>query len=108
MLKNHMVPKRKNHNLCNTVWRVLFSTRDVLDDAQRTFIKENEDEENERETQLDELMRVKQSAFNWSDEELLGEMGPNDQKSITVKNKYDKKNKSTLQVIKSKMPKFNS
>ena len=93
MLKNHMVPKRKNHNLCNTVWRVLFSTRDVLDDAQRTFIKENEDEENERETQLDELMRVKQSAFNWSDEELLGEMGPNDQKAITVKNKYDKKTK---------------
>ena len=40
-----------------------------MDDAHNTFIKDNE-EERERETQLDELMRGGR-AFNWSDEELL-------------------------------------
>lgn len=50
-LKTHMVmPKGKNHNLCDTISRVLFSTRDVLDDAQRTFINEDDDEVGERET----------------------------------------------------------
>ena len=52
-----------------TAFTVLFSARDVFDDAHNTFIKDNE-EERERETQLDELMRGGK-AFNWSDEELL-------------------------------------
>ena len=51
-------------------------------------------------------MRVKSAAFNWSDEELLNELDVN-RKNITVKSKYDKKNKSALNSIKSKI-KFGS
>ena len=41
--------------------------------------------------QLDELKRAKNSAFNWSDEELLGDM--DDLDDITYKDKYNKKSK---------------
>lgn len=39
--------------------------------------------------QLDELKRAKNSAFNWSDEELLGEM--DDKSDIIYKDKYQKR-----------------
>ena len=52
---------------------MFFSTKDVIEDAHSTFIKEI-DEDSERQLQLDELKRAKNSAFNWSDEELLGDM----------------------------------
>ena len=46
--------------------------------------------------QLDELKRAKNSAFNWSDEELLGDM--DDLTDVVYKDKYTKrktKNKSS-------------
>ena len=107
LVKNHMIPKRKNHNLCNTVWKILFSTREVLDDAQRTFIKENDAEDSLRETQLDELMKAKSAAFNWSDEELLGEMDEHIRQEIIIKEKYAKKSKqSAYSSIISRVPRF--
>lgn len=42
--------------------------------------------------QLDELKRAKNSAFNWSDEELLGDM--EDVSDIVYKDKYGKQKKS--------------
>ena len=39
--------------------------------------------------QLDELKRAKNSAFNWSDEELLGDM--DDVSDIVYKDKYTKR-----------------
>jgi len=39
--------------------------------------------------QLDELKRAKNSAFNWSDEELLGDM--EDVSDIVYKDKYGKR-----------------
>lgn len=39
--------------------------------------------------QLDELKRAKNSAFNWSDEELLGEM--DDISDVVYKDKYQKR-----------------
>ena len=42
--------------------------------------------------QLDELKRAKNSAFNWSDEELLGDM--EDVSDIVYKDKYGKHSKS--------------
>ena len=50
--------------------------------------------------QLDELKRAKNSAFNWSDEELLGDM--DDVSDIIYKDKYVKKaKKGTYNQIKS-------
>lgn len=40
--------------------------------------------------QLDELKRAKNSAFNWSDEELLGDM--DDLTDVVYKDKYTKRN----------------
>jgi hypothetical protein len=51
-----------------TFFKILFATADVLDDAHSTFLKEEIDDNKEKETQLDELSRGK-SAFTWSDEE---------------------------------------
>ena len=49
--------------------------------------------------QLDELKRAKNSAFNWSDEELLGDM--DDVSDIIYKDKYVKKaKKGTYNQIK--------
>ena len=39
--------------------------------------------------QLDELKRVKNSAFNWSDEELLGDI--EDMRDVVYKDKYRKR-----------------
>ena len=39
--------------------------------------------------QLDELKRAKNSAFNWSDEELLGDM--DDLTDVVYKDKYTKR-----------------
>ena len=72
---------------------MFFSTKDVIEDAHSTFIKEI-DEDSERQLQLDELKRAKNSAFNWSDEELLGDM--EDVSDISYKQKYKKKNKKKL------------
>ena len=72
---------------------MFFSTKDVIEDAHSTFIKEI-DEDSERQLQLDELKRAKNSAFNWSDEELLGDM--EDVSDINYKQKYKKKNKKKL------------
>ena len=66
---------------------MLFSTRDVIEDAHSAFIKEI-DEDNDRQLQLDELKKAKSSAFNWSDEELLGDMEDSD--DIVFKEKYKK------------------
>jgi len=43
--------------------------------------------------QLDELKRVKNSAFNWSDEELLGEI--EDMRDVVYKDKYRKRKHRT-------------
>ena len=83
---------------------MLFSTRDVIEDAHSTFIKDL-DEEQDRQLQLDELKRAKNSAFNWSDEELLGDM--DDMSDIIYKDKYSKKTKrsggTTYSQIKQKV-----
>jgi len=50
------------------MFKILFATADVIDDAHNTFLKE-EDEERDKETELDELKRGKQ-AFTYSDEEV--------------------------------------
>lgn len=59
--------KRNGPNFCQKFFQIVFASRDVIDDARNTFIKDIEDER-ERATQLD-VMRTK--AFNWSDEELI-------------------------------------
>ena len=41
--------------------------------------------------QLDELKRAKDSAFNWSDEELLGDL--DDLTNVVYKDKYQKSKK---------------
>jgi len=51
------------------VFKVLFATSDVIDDAKNTFIKDIE-EQREHQLQMDEL-RQGESAFTWSDDELL-------------------------------------
>ena len=60
----------------------------MIDDAHDTFIKEM-DEERDKQLQLDELKKAKNAAFNWSDEELLGDM--EDISNIVYKDKYQKK-----------------
>jgi hypothetical protein len=49
----------------------------VLDDAHSTFLKEEIDDNKEKETQMDELSRGK-SAFTWSDDEEYESGGIND------------------------------
>lgn len=79
--------KRGQQGVCEALGQVLFSTRDVIDDAHSTFIKDV-DEEKDKQLQLDELKRAKNSAFNWSDEELLGDM--DDISNVVYKDKYQK------------------
>ncbi len=55
----------------------MFATADVLDDAHSTFLKEEIDDNKEKETQMDELSRGK-SAFTWSDDEEYESGGIND------------------------------
>ena len=47
--------------------------------------------------QLDELKRVKNSAFNWSDEELLGDI--EDMTDVVYKDKYKKKKTNSQNAI---------
>ena len=79
---------RRKQGFCEAIGAVLFSARDVLEDANTTFIV-RDDEEQEHQMQLDELKRAKNSAFNWSDEELLGDM--DDLGDIVYKDKYAKR-----------------
>lgn len=73
--------------MCEALGQVLFSTRDVIEDAHSTFIKDV-NEEKDKQLQLDELKKAKNSAFNWSDEELLGDV--DDLSNIVYKDKYQK------------------
>ena len=79
---------RREQGICEAIGQVLFSTREVIEDAHSTFIKDME-EEQDKQLQLDELKRAKNSAFNWSDEELLGDM--DDMSDVVYKDKYTKK-----------------
>ena len=62
-----------------TLLKILFATADVIDDAHSTFLKEDIDDNKEKETQMDELSRGK-SAFTWSDDEDCESGGINDSK----------------------------
>ncbi len=62
-----------------TFFKILFATADVIDDAHSTFLKEDIDDNKEKETQMDELSRGK-SAFTWSDEEDRESGGSNNSK----------------------------
>jgi len=55
-------------NCCVTLFKILFATTDVLDDAHNTFLRDEDDDPKEKETQFEGLNRGKAS-FNWSDEE---------------------------------------
>ena len=79
---------RHGQGVCEAIGQVLFSTREVIEDAHTTFIKDIE-ENPDKQLQMDELKRAKNSAFNWSDEELLGDM--DDLKDVVFKDKYQKK-----------------
>jgi hypothetical protein len=71
------------------MFKILFATADVLDDAHNTFLKE-EDEIRDKETELDELKRGKQ-AFTYSDEEVA--IAGNFVDENVMKAKYNKKKK---------------
>ena len=77
--------KRNEPNFCQKFFQIVFASRDVIDDARNTFIKDMEDER-ERATQLDVMQKTE---FNWSDEELLGDM--EDVSDIVYKDKYVKR-----------------
>ena len=99
---------RKKPGVCEALGQVLFSTRDVIEDAHSTFIKDV-NEEKDKQLQLDELKKAKNSAFNWSDEELLGDV--DDLSNIVYKDKYQKPKRkitnssytSTAQQLKQKV-----
>ena len=57
----------------------MFATADVIDDAHTTFLKEDIDDNQEKETQMDELSRGK-AAFTWSDDEDSESGSANDKK----------------------------
>ena len=71
------------------MFKILFATADVIDDAHNTFLKE-QDEEKDKETELDELKRGKQ-AFTYSDEEVA--FASNFVNDNVMKAKYNKKKK---------------
>lgn len=77
--------KPKQPGFCDGLYGLLTSTTDVIDDTRNTFIKSYDDEVGDKETQLDELMRLRDS-FNWSDEELL------DVRDMPKKGKHNKEN----------------
>ena len=80
------------------MFKILFATADVIDDAHNTFLKE-EDEERDKETELDELKRGKQ-AFTYSDEEVA--FASNITNENLMKAKYNKKKK--VRVVGEKAP----
>jgi hypothetical protein len=73
-----------------TLFKILFATGDVNDEAYSTFLKEEFDKNKEKETQMDELSRGSQ-AFTWSDDE-SGSSSCND----AMKYNKNKKIKKTL------------
>lgn len=79
------VKHRRSQGVCEAIGQILFSTRDVIEDAHSTFIKDIE-EDQDKQLQMDELKKAKNSAFNWSDEELLGDM--DDLTDVIYKDKY--------------------
>ena len=85
--------KRNEPNFCQKFFQIVFASRDVIDDARNTFIKDMEDER-ERATQLD-VMRKKE--FNWSDEELLVDAESEEAEKKMQKEKYGKKKQSNYQ-----------
>ena len=72
-----------------TFFKILFATADVIDDAHTTFLKEELDDDKEKETLIEELSRGKQ-AFSWSDEEDC-EFGSDKKSSKYNKNKKQRK-----------------
>ena len=85
--------KRNEPNFCEKFFQIVFASRDVIDDARNTFIKDIEDER-ERATQLD-VMRTK--AFNWSDEELITDKDTEESETKLLKEKYGKKKQTNYQ-----------
>lgn len=59
-------------NCCVTFFKILFATTDVFDDAHNTFLRDEQDDPRDKETQMDELNRGCTS-FNWSDDEINSE-----------------------------------
>lgn len=91
---SHRNTKRQNQNFFANLFRIVFASRDVIDDARNTFIKDMEDER-ECETALDTMTR---KAFNWSDEELLTpEMEKLEKEKRMYKDKYGKKKQTKIQ-----------
>lgn len=91
-----------------TLFKILFATGDVIDDAHSTFLKEEVDEKMEKETQMDELSRGSQ-AFTWSDDE-SGSISSNDKMKYN-KNKKTKKplvspRKDAEKVVKQPLQQF--
>ena len=86
--------KQQQPGFCLKLLSLLTSTTDVIDDTRNTFIKSYDDDQSDRETQLDELMRCN-DAFNWSDEELLDELDRDDRRQTNGKH-----NKSSLPRVK--------
>ena len=87
-------PMRPNQNFFANLFRIVFASRDVIDDARNTFIKDMEDER-ECETALDTMTR---KAFNWSDEELLTpELEKLEKEKRMYKDKYGKKKQTKMQ-----------
>jgi hypothetical protein len=89
---HHLSNTRKTTTpgFCEGLFSLLTSTTDVIDDTRNTFIKSYDEEEGDKETQLDELMKCR-DAFNWSDEELLEERD---------KQRKGKHNKNNLPKVK--------
>lgn len=86
-------PAYQRDNCCVTLFKILFATKDVLDDAHNTFLKDEDDDPRERETQFEELNRGKAS-FNWSDEEEF---------SIGQSVKYSKKKRQSSKEKQSEL-----
>ena len=98
-IKSSFQSKRYHkQSMCQALCAVLFSTRDVIDDAHSTFISGVADEE-DNQMQLDELKRAKNAAFNWSDEEMLE--GMDDLSKVVYKDKYQKPKRKNAYVAAS-------
>ena len=85
---------KKSLTFCENIFRILFASRDVIDDVQNTFVNDYKDQQDET-LQLDS---IRKTAFNWSDEELLaGDLDPEDFEAKMYKDKYGKKKQSKMQ-----------
>ena len=82
--------RREKPSVCGGIQRLLFGTKELMDDAHNTFIKDYE-QEVDKETQMDELLKGEQ-AFNWSDEEHISEL--DDASRLNLKQKYPKRSRS--------------